>query len=126
MKRHIHLYKDIHEFQAESTEINQHGYHGPCIGSVRKTVAFVVGNGCECYVGLPSKIYAGCWEPEKKDKLFVHKVPFEFNEELIECILMATQGRKYDTAMWEEEKRIYNITCVNYSTTACANGKGEW
>ena len=35
-------YKDIHEFQAESTEINQHGYHGPCIGLVRKTVAFVV------------------------------------------------------------------------------------
>ena len=31
---------------------------------------------------------------EKKDKLFVHKVPFEFNEELIECILVATQGRK--------------------------------
>ena len=63
---------------------------------------------------------------EKKDKLFVHKVPFEFNEELIECILVATQGRKQDTAMWKEEKRIYNITCVNYSTTARTNGKGEW
>ena len=62
----------------------------------------------------------------KKDKLFVHKVPFEFNEELIECILVATQGRKYDTAMWKEEKRIYNITCVNYSITARTNGKGEW
>jgi len=63
---------------------------------------------------------------EKKDKLFVHKIPFEFNEELIECILVARQGRKYDTAAWKEEKRIYNITSVNYSTTARTNGKGEW
>ena len=63
---------------------------------------------------------------EKKDKLFVHKVPFEFNEELIECILVATQGRKYDTAMWKEEKRIYNTTSVYHSTkvapTVKANG----
>ena len=63
---------------------------------------------------------------EKKDKLFVHKVPFEFNDELIECILVATQGRKYDTAMWKEEKRIYNTTSVYHSTkvapTVKANG----
>ena len=59
---------------------------------------------------------------EKKDKLFVHKVPFEFNEELIECILVATQGRKYDTAMWKEEK----LLTINYSITARTNGKGEW
>ena len=38
---------------------------------------------------------------EKKDKLFVHKIPFNFNEELIECILVARQGRKYDTATWK-------------------------
>ena len=94
MKRYIHLYKDIQEFQAESTEINQHGYHGPCIGLVRKPVAFVVGNGCDSYVGLPSKIDAGHWEKKKKDKLFFHKDPFKFNKELIECILVARQGRK--------------------------------
>ena len=64
---------------------------------------------------------------EKKDKLFVHKVPFEFNEELIECILVARQGRKYDTAMWKEEKRIYNTTSIYHSTkvapTVKANGR---
>ena len=38
---------------------------------------------------------------EKKDKLFVHKIPYNFNEELIECILVARQGRKYDTATWK-------------------------
>ena len=63
---------------------------------------------------------------KKKDKLFVHKIPFNFNEELIECILVARQGRKYDTAMWKDDKRIYNITSVYYSTTVAqtinANG----
>ena len=42
---------------------------------------------------------------ENKDKLFVHKIPFNFNEELIECILLARQGRKYDTAMWNTNSR---------------------
>ena len=42
---------------------------------------------------------------ENKDKLFVHKIPFNFNEELIECILVARQGRKYDTAMWKANSR---------------------
>ena len=63
---------------------------------------------------------------KKKDKLFVHKVPFTFNDVLIECILVARQGRKYDTAMWKEEKRIYNTTSVYHSTevapTVKANG----
>ena len=42
---------------------------------------------------------------ENKGKLFVHKIPFNFNEELIECILLARQGRKYDTAMWNTNSR---------------------
>ena len=42
---------------------------------------------------------------ENKGKLFVHKIPFNFNEELIECILLARQGRKYDTSMWNTNSR---------------------
>ena len=42
---------------------------------------------------------------ENKGKLFVHKIPFNFNEELIECILLARQGRKYDTAIWNTNSR---------------------
>ena len=44
-------------------------------------------------------------EEENKDKLFVHKIPINFNEELIECTLLARQGRKYDTAMWNTNSR---------------------
>lgn len=40
---------------------------------------------------------------EKKDKLFVHKIPFNFNDDLIECILVARQGRKYNTAVWKQQ-----------------------
>ena len=40
---------------------------------------------------------------EKKDKLFVHKIPFNVNEELVQCILVARQGRKYDTATWKTD-----------------------
>ena len=39
---------------------------------------------------------------EKKDKIFVHKIPFNFNDDLIECILVARQGRKYNTAVWKQ------------------------
>ena len=42
---------------------------------------------------------------ENKDQLFVHKIPFNFNEELIECILLARQGREYDSAMWNTNSR---------------------
>ena len=42
---------------------------------------------------------------ENKGKLFVHKIPFNFNEELIECILLARQGREYDSAMWNTNSR---------------------
>ena len=43
---------------------------------------------------------------DNKEKLFVHKIPFDFNEELIECILVARQGRKYATALWEGEEIV--------------------
>ena len=39
---------------------------------------------------------------EQRDKLFVHKIPFDFNDDLIECILVARQGRKYATAVWKQ------------------------
>jgi len=40
---------------------------------------------------------------EGKNKLFVHKVPFEFNDDLLECILVARQGRKYGTIVLKQE-----------------------
>ena len=39
---------------------------------------------------------------EKKKKLFVHKIPFHFNDDLLECILVARQGREYGTAVWKK------------------------
>lgn len=39
---------------------------------------------------------------EKKDKLFAHKIPFSFSEDLIECILVARQGRIYNTSVWKQ------------------------
>lgn len=42
---------------------------------------------------------------EKKDKLFIHKIPFDFSDDLIECILVARQGRKYPSGAWNQETR---------------------
>lgn len=42
---------------------------------------------------------------DMKHKLFVHKIPFDFPEGLIECILVARQGRKYATSVWKLEER---------------------
>lgn len=32
---------------------------------------------------------------EMKEKLFVHKIPFDYNDDLLECILVARLGREY-------------------------------
>ena len=40
-----------------------------------------------------------------KDKLFVHKIPFDFNDDLLECIFSARQGRKYRTAVYMERTK---------------------
>ena len=45
---------------------------------------------------------------KKKDKLFVHKIPFNFNDDLIECILVARQGRKYATSVWNRDESTNN------------------
>ena len=37
----------------------------------------------------------------EKTQLFVNKIPLDFSEELIECILLARQGRKYATTVWK-------------------------
>ncbi|XP_068675650.1 N-acetyllactosaminide beta-1,6-N-acetylglucosaminyl-transferase-like [Montipora foliosa] len=37
-----------------------------------------------------------------KMKLFVHKIPYNFRDELVDCILIARQGRKYGTAVWKK------------------------
>ena len=36
-----------------------------------------------------------------KMKLFVHKIPYNVRDELVDCILVARQGRKYGTAVWK-------------------------
>ncbi|XP_068741074.1 beta-1,3-galactosyl-O-glycosyl-glycoprotein beta-1,6-N-acetylglucosaminyltransferase 3-like [Montipora capricornis] len=40
---------------------------------------------------------------ENKMKLFVHKIPFYFRDELLNCILVVRYGRKYGTPLWKEE-----------------------
>ncbi|XP_068675976.1 N-acetyllactosaminide beta-1,6-N-acetylglucosaminyl-transferase-like [Montipora foliosa] len=39
---------------------------------------------------------------DMKMKLFVHKIPFNVRDELVDCILLARQGRKYGTAVWKK------------------------
>ena len=59
--------------------------------------------GCGIFVGFRLKIYRRWAVGENnKEKLFVHKIPFDFNEELIECIIEARQ-REYATAAWKED-----------------------
>jgi len=41
---------------------------------------------------------------ESRYSLFVHKIPFDFNDELLECILVARQGRKYGTTVCKQEE----------------------
>ena len=38
-----------------------------------------------------------------KEKLFVHKIPFDNNDDIIECILVARQGRTYNTTAWNPD-----------------------
>ena len=94
MKRFIHLYKDIQEFQAESignqpTWIPRALYwisketRGICRGKWVRQLCWITFQDLRWALG-----------EKKKDKLFFHKDPFKFNEELIECILVARQGRK--------------------------------
>ncbi|XP_068726504.1 N-acetyllactosaminide beta-1,6-N-acetylglucosaminyl-transferase-like [Montipora capricornis] len=39
---------------------------------------------------------------DMKMKLFVNKIPFDFRDELVDCILLARQGRKYGMAVWKK------------------------
>ena len=39
---------------------------------------------------------------EMRYKLFVHKIPFDYDDDLLECILVARQGRKYGSIIWHE------------------------
>ena len=43
---------------------------------------------------------------EMRDKLFVHKIPFDFSDDLLECILVAREGRKYGTTVWNQVQTI--------------------
>ena len=57
-----------------------------------------------CWISIKSLRWA--LGEYNKEKLFVHKIPFDFKEELVECILVARQGRKYATALWNEEENV--------------------
>ena len=57
-----------------------------------------------CWISLKDLRWA--LREDNKEKLFVHKIPFDFHEELIECILVARQGRKYATALWKGEENV--------------------
>ncbi|XP_068741181.1 beta-1,3-galactosyl-O-glycosyl-glycoprotein beta-1,6-N-acetylglucosaminyltransferase 3-like isoform X1 [Montipora capricornis] len=37
-----------------------------------------------------------------RNRLFVHKIPFDFYDDTLECLLVARQGRKYGSIMWNE------------------------
>ncbi|XP_068741145.1 beta-1,3-galactosyl-O-glycosyl-glycoprotein beta-1,6-N-acetylglucosaminyltransferase 3-like [Montipora capricornis] len=37
-----------------------------------------------------------------KKRLFVHKIPFDFYDDIVECLLVARQGRKYGSILWNE------------------------
>ena len=76
-----------------------------------------------CWISLQDLRWA--LGEDKKDKLFVQKIPFNFSEELIECILVARQGRKYATSAWKEEKRISKRTSLltTVAPTVEANGR---
>ncbi|XP_068691560.1 N-acetyllactosaminide beta-1,6-N-acetylglucosaminyl-transferase-like [Montipora foliosa] len=43
---------------------------------------------------------------EMKMKLFVHKIPLDFRDDLLDCILVARQGRKYGTAVWKTNETL--------------------
>ena len=54
----------------------------------------------KCWISLEDLRWAV--GEKDKEKLSVHKIPFDFNEELIECIIEARQ-REYATAAWKED-----------------------
>ena len=54
----------------------------------------------KCWISLEDLRWAV--GENNKEKLFVHKIPFDFNEELIECIIEARQ-REYANAAWKED-----------------------
>lgn len=45
--------------------------------------------------------------PTMRGKLFVHKIPFDSNDEPLQCILVARQGRKYGAALWGTDDNIF-------------------
>ena len=47
-----------------------------------------------------------------KEKLFVHKIPFDFNDDLLECILVARQERKYNTTVWKQDGNQEDISNI--------------
>ena len=46
--------------------------------------------------------------PAMRSKLFAHKIPFDNNDEILGCILVARQGRKYGTALWGPNESMEN------------------
>ena len=55
-----------------------------------------------CWISIKDLSWA--FGEEKKEKLFVHKIPFNFSDSLLECILLGRQGREYPSALWKQEQ----------------------
>ena len=84
------------------------GIHGPQPMSITRALRwFFLNDNRVCH---GKWVRAVCWitfedlqwalGEEYKHSLFVHKIPFDFSEELLECILVARQGRKYPSVVW--------------------------
>ena len=117
---HSKIGKDFTEFLKDTlvpdetiyASLQQHplapgGIHGKQIGWISRALIWLRNTRQICH---GTWVRSLCWidvedlrwalGEENKKKLFVHKIPFNFNEELIECILIARQGRKYHTSVW--------------------------
>jgi len=54
-----------------------------------------------CWISIKDLRWA--FGEEKAEKLFVHKIPFNFGDSLLECILLGRQGREYPSPLWKQE-----------------------
>ena len=126
---HSTIAKDFIEFLKDTfvpdetvySSLQQHPLApGGIQGEQPKTIARVLHwKPCECHGAW---IRSLCWIAiqdlrwvlgrEMKHRLFVHKIPFDFSDDLLECILLARQGRQYSTFLSERQEN--NTKCYSY------------
>ena len=126
---HSTIAKDFIEFLKDTfvpdetvySSLQQHPLApGGIHGEQPKTIARVLHwTPCECHGAW---IRSLCWIAiqdlrwvlgrEMKHRLFVHKIPFDFSDDLLKCILLARQGRQYSTFLSERQEN--NTKCYSY------------